>query len=76
MNTLFEQGYLIGTFDYDKFLEWVQYQSKKNIVLVSEYKHNTPYNARIVLEIASSTSIRDKSENVIQTTEVLYTYNK
>ena len=67
---------ILGVFDYNKFLEWVQYQSKKNIVLVSEYKHNIPDDARIVLEILSNTSIRDKSENVIQTTEVLYTYNK
>ena len=30
----------------------------------------------ILLEIPSKTSIRDKSGNVIDTVEVLYTYNK
>lgn len=67
---------ILGEFQYDKFLEWVQKQSKKNTVLVSEYKHNVPDNAYILLEIPSKTSIRDKSGNVIETVEVLYTYNQ
>lgn len=67
---------LLGTFPYDEFIEWVKEQSKKNIVLVSEYKHNIPEDAYIVLEIPSRTSIRDKTGNVIETVEVLYTYNK
>lgn len=67
---------ILGEFPYDEFLEWVQKQSKKNTVLVSEYKHNVPCGAKIVLEIPSRTSIRDKSGNVIDTVEVLYTYNK
>ena len=66
---------ILGIFDYDKFLEWVKEQSKKNTVLVSEYKHNLPEGAKIVLEIPSKTSIRDKSGNVIKTTEILFTYN-
>lgn len=67
---------LLGEFPYDEFLEWVKAQSKKNIVLVSEYKYNIPDGACIVLEIPSRTSIRNKSGNVIETVEVLYTYNK
>lgn len=67
---------ILGKFPYDEFLKWVQKQSIKNIVLVSEYKHNVPDGAEIVLEIPSKTSIRDKSGNVIETVEVLYTLNK
>lgn len=64
---------ILGEFPYDKFLEWIHNQSKNNLVLVSEYKHNVPEDAYIVLEIPSKTSIRDKSGNVIETVEVLYT---
>ena len=67
---------ILGEFPYDRFVEWVQTQSKKNVVLVSEYKHNVPDDANIVLEIPSKTSIRDKSGNVIETVEVLYSFNK
>lgn len=67
---------LLGEFPYNEFLEWVKEQSKKNIVLVSEYKHNVPNDAYIVLEIPSRTSIRDKTGNVIETMEVLYSFNK
>ena len=67
---------ILGEFPYDDFIEWVKSQSKKNTVLVSEYKHNVPIDAYILLEIPSKTSIRDKSGNVIETVEVLYTYNK
>lgn len=66
---------ILGEFPYDEYIKWVQEQSKKNIVLVSEYKHNVPQHVNIVLEIPSKTSIRDKSGNVIETVEVLYTYN-
>lgn len=66
---------LLGEFPYNEFLDWVYSQSKNNIVLVSEYKHNTPKNANIVLEIPSKTSIRNKNDKVIETVEVLYTYN-
>lgn len=66
---------ILGEFNYDLFLEWVKKQSYKNIVLVSEYKHNVPNDAKIVLEIDSRTSIRDKNGNVIDTIEVLWTYN-
>ena len=44
--------------------------------MVSEYKHNVPDGAEILLEIPSRTSIRDKTGNVIETTEVLFTLNK
>jgi len=67
---------ILGEFPYDKFLEWVNEQSKNNIVLISEYKHNLPDNAYILLEIPSKTSIRDKNGEVIETVEVLYTLNK
>jgi DNA adenine methylase len=66
---------ILGEFDYDNFLEWIHKQSKKNIVLVSEYKHNVPDGAIILLEIPSKTSIRDKNGNCIETIEVLYTIN-
>jgi DNA adenine methylase len=66
---------ILGEFPYDKFLDWVKIQSKNNIVLVSEYKHNVPEDAHIVLEIPSRTSIRGGDGNVIDTVEVLYTYN-
>lgn len=66
---------LLGDFPYQEFLEWVKKQSKNNIVLISEYKHNLPNNAKIVLEIESKTSIRNKNKNVIPTTEILFTYN-
>ena len=67
---------ILGDFHYDKFLEWIKIQSKKNTVIVSEYKHNVPEDAYILLEIPSRTSIRNKTGNVIDTVEVLYTYNK
>ena len=67
---------ILGDFPYDKFLEWVHKQSKNNLVVVSEYKHNVPDGAEILLEIPSRTSIRDKTGNVIETTEVLFTLNK
>lgn len=66
---------ILGEFPYDEFIEWIKEQSKNNIVLVSEYKHNVPEGAKIVLEIPSKTSIRDKTGNVIDTIEVLYTFN-
>lgn len=66
---------ILGEFPYDIFLEWIHKQSKKNIVLVSEYKHNVPLDAKIVLEIPSKTSIRNKEGNVIKTIETLYTLN-
>jgi len=64
---------ILGEFPYDKFLDWIHKQSINNIILVSEYKHNIPEDATIVLEIPSKTSIRDKSGQVIETIEVLYT---
>lgn len=67
---------ILGEFSYDKFLEWINEQSKNNIILVSEYKHNVPEGAYILLEIPSRTSIRDKNDKVIETVEVLYTLNK
>ena len=66
---------VLGDFPYDNFINWTIEQSKKNIVLVSEYKHNVPEGAKIVLEIPSRTSIRDKSDNVIDTIEVVWTWN-
>ena len=66
---------LLGEFPYNEFLDWVYNQSKNNIVLVSECKHNTPKNTNTVLEIPSKTSIRNKNDKVIETVEVLYTYN-
>ena len=66
---------ILGEFPYDNFLWWVKNQSVNNVVLVSEYKHNVPEDAKIVLEIPSRKSIRDASGNVIETTEVLWTYN-
>lgn len=66
---------LLGDFDYDKFLEWVRKQSESNIVLVSEYARNVPNDAHIVFEVESKTSIRDKNDQVIKTTEILYTFN-
>ena len=67
---------ILGEFPYDKFLDWIKQQSEENIVLVSEYKHNVPEDATILLEIPSKTSIRDKGGNVIETVEVLFTYSK
>lgn len=67
---------ILGEFPYDDFLNWVVKQSKNNIVLVSEYKHNVPDGADIILEIPSKTGIRDKDNNSIRTIEVVYTYNK
>ena len=67
---------ILGKFPYEDFLEWVKVQSKNNIVLVSEYKYNVPDNAHTLLEIPSRTSIRDKTGNVIETCEVLFTYNE
>ena len=61
---------------HENFLQWTKKMSEKNIVLVSEYKHNVPDGAKIVLEIPSRTSIRDKSGNVIETTEVLWEWVK
>ena len=66
---------LLGKFPYEEFIEWVKTQSKKNIVIVSEYIHNIPEGSNIILKIPSRTSIRDKTGNVIDTTEVLWSYN-
>ena len=66
---------LLGEFPYNEFLDWIYNQSKNNIVLVSECKHNTPKNANTVLEMPSKTSIGNKNDKVIETIEVLYTYN-
>ena len=66
---------MLGDFPYNEFVEWVKKQSVKNIVLVSEYKHNVPDDAKIVWEMPSRTSIRDKSDNVIDTVEVLFSFN-
>lgn len=66
---------LLGAFPYDDFLQWVNEQSNKNIVLVSEYKHNVPQGAKIVLEIPSRTSIRNKDNKRIDTIECLWTWN-
>jgi len=67
---------ILGTFPYDTFIEWTKKQSENNTVLISEYKHNVPEGAKIVLEIPSRTSIRDASGNVIETVEVLWTWNE
>ena len=66
---------LLGDFPYNEFLRWAKEQSKDNIVLVSEYKHNTPEDAKILLEIPSRTDIRGKYGKQIKTVEVLWTYN-
>ena len=66
---------ILGEFPYDKFIDWVKEQSKNNTVIISEYKHNVPDGATIIMEIPSKTSIRDKGGNVIETTEILFTYN-
>ena len=67
---------ILGSFDYDLFLNWARVQNNKegNLVLISEYKHNLPDDGKIVLEIPSRTSIRDKEGNVIETTEILFTF--
>lgn len=67
---------LLGAFPYEEFLDWARRQNNKegNKVLISEYKHNVPEDGVIVLEIPSRTSIRDKEGNVIETTEVLFTF--
>lgn len=69
---------ILGAFDYDSFLDWARIQNKKegNTVLISEYKHNLPEDGIIVLEIPSRTSIRDKDGNVIETTEILFTFRQ
>ena len=67
---------ILGDFPYDDFIIWVKEQSKNNLVLVSEYRHNVPDDAFILMEIPLKTSIRDKAGKVIETVEVLYTYNK
>ena len=66
---------ILGEFPYDDFIEWVKKQSENNLVFVSEYKHNLPDGAKIVLEIPSRTSIRGGDGNVIETIEILYTFN-
>jgi len=69
---------ILGNFDYDLFLNWAREQNNKkgNMVLISEYKHNLPEDGEIMLEIPSRTSIRDKDGNVIETTEILFTFKK
>jgi len=69
---------ILGTFNYDLFLSWAREQNKKegNVVFISEYKYNLPDDGIIVLEIPSKTSIRDKDGNVLETTEILFTFKK
>lgn len=65
-----------GIFPYDDFLIWVKKQSRCNLIFISEYKHNVPEDATIVLEIPSKTDIRGSANKQISTTEVLWTYNR
>lgn len=66
---------ILGKFPYEEYLKWIKIQSKKNIVIASEYKHNVPDDSIILMEIPSKTDIRDKNGKAIETTEVIFTYN-
>jgi DNA adenine methylase len=66
---------ILGEFPYEDFLTWTKEKSKNNLVLVSEYKHNVPEGAKIVLEINSRTDIKGKNGKQIPTIEILWTWN-
>lgn len=67
---------LLGKFPYDKYLDWCRMHSKNNIVLISEYKKNVPDDGIILIEINSSTCVRNKKNKHINTIEALYTFNQ
>jgi DNA adenine methylase len=75
LNTTQYYKKILGRFNYDEFLKWIKEQSKKNIVLISEYKHNLPKDAKLVFEIPSISGVRNKDGGCIKTTEILFTYN-
>jgi DNA adenine methylase len=68
-------GYSLCTgFDTDQFNQWVRGMSQiGHRVLVSEYAHNAPDDARVLWSWESRKSFRDASGKQVQTTEILYT---
>lgn len=65
-----------GTPDFDTEIFWdtMRKWSKDNDVYISEY--NAPDDFKSVLDMSTRTSIRDKTGNVIETCEKLFTYKK
>lgn len=63
--------YYKSTFDYDKFLHWVE--THKNIydIYISEYAHNNINGYQSVWERDSRTNIRGKDNSTLPTREVL-----
>lgn len=65
-----------GAFDHQEFNTYCKRMIQQgHTVLVSEYLENVPGDARILLSIPSKKSMRNKSGEQINTTEVLYTFN-
>lgn len=66
--------YAVGWFNHDEFYEWAkEKKAQGHLVLISEYKENTPKEFEIVWEIESKKSVRDKEGICQETTEVLIT---
>lgn len=61
----------VGVFDHDKFYEWVDKNSKRYDIYISEYVENVLAGYEIVWEMASKQDIRDKNGNQKRTIEVL-----
>lgn len=64
----------VPNFDNDIFWETMREWSKDNQVYISEY--NAPDDFISVLDMPTRTNIRDKSGNVIETCEKLFTYKR
>lgn len=63
----------VPSFDYNKFWDVMRTWSICNNVYISEYQAPTDFIS--VLEIPTKTSIRDKTGNVCERIEKLFTYN-
>lgn len=64
-------GYYDRSFNYDKFLEWVERNKHNYSIYISEYAENNVMNYPVIWKRKSSTCVRNKLGKQIATTEVL-----
>lgn len=66
--------YAVGSFDHHAFYNWAETKAKEgHTVLVSEYKDNLPEGWKIVWELDSKKSMRNKQGEQVLTTEIVMT---
>lgn len=66
----------VGKFNHDEFYKWVRDNSDKYDIYISEYKKNIPDDFKVVWEMKSRKSIRDKNDIAAETIEVLIQFAK